>query len=1350
MATYTNTLLAARQNTPFGPITLATGDSVVLDLAATTLSGTAAHLTATTVNLGASGTTTLNIGSASAVAAVGGAFTVAGSTTLSGDFSQSGAKTFSTGTSAVSLNGDVTVAADKDITAAAGDGAFDFSAASGLFKTSTGAVTIGPGAVTVSGAAALSSTLAVTGASTFTGATAHNGGLTGTTGSFSSTLAVTGASTFSGDVHIAGNLVLTDATQVTNLVSEQVLINDNHLYLNNAYTTDAAVTGGLVVNYDPTTTQTTVSGGAGFVAGVTATSNPTVVTAGSATFAASDLIQISGCTEPNNNGLFEVLTHVGTTLTIRGIGTSGCVEDFTQNQFTVAAAEAGGTITKIAVSVIRADSTGRWETASGSSTGMTFTNLARVTESDAVVLSSTLAVTGASTFTGATAHNDGLTGTTGSFSSTLAVTGASTFTGATAHNGGLTGTTGSLSSTLAVTGASTFTGATAHNGGLTSTSGSFSSTLAVTGASTFTGATAHNGGLTGTTGSFSSTLAVTGASTFTGATAHNGGLTGTTGSFSSTLAVTGDTTLSGNLAMASNKFLTMGGSQQGMLGYSSSASGVLLGVPAASGGTSSLYILSTLGAAVSVAGDGGLVFAKSQASNATSSGNTLLLKTDNSGGTAITGAYHSALRVALTGHANDTSGGVYSGVRFSNITKSGGSAKYYGFEMASVTTALDATFLLADNQAGAFSIKEGASAYLDITTTDGSESITLGASGVNAAVNINSGTGTIDIGSAAQARSVNVGTGAAAQTVTVGSATSTSTTTIQAGTGGIVLSMADNDSEALTIMEGANPYLTVNTSNGIESISFLKTVAIAANMGIVMASGSGKLTVGTGGITSVGSSGLNLGDSTHAPKVASMDSTARDALTAANGMLIYNTTSEQFEGYDSGWGALGSGGSVPGTDNLSFTINQDNTAADEDAELRINSGNGTNARYSSLKMVHEDAASAGLSFTFDQAPSAAGARGFGYTFASAASAAASGATAADAGGGFVVTLGTGGAASTTGGGTSGIGGAFSFAGGVGGAPAASTNVTGGVGGAYTVAGGVGGATSLTGQTGGAGGALTLASGAGGVGSASSTGGAGGLLALAAGAGGAAGGGTAGAGGSVTLDAGAGLTAGSITIGGTKAGSIVLGNATDNTSFTVASGTGTIDIGAAAQARSVNVGTGAAAQTVVLGSTNTSSGTTIQAGTGNLALNPNGAMIALAGASVGTNYSYIVGFTAEAAENVAVGDVLYLTTTGAVGKADANSAAKSFVVGIAAEAVNAEAAARVASLPGQVVAVSADLTGYIIGAPVFMSKTAGGLTNDVSGFTTSGDTIFRVGFVHTASGSGAGKILYMPQFMQVSA
>lgn len=45
----------------------------------------------------------------------------------------------------------VTIGANKNLTAAAGTGAVDFSAASGVFKTTTGAVTIGPGTVTVSG-----------------------------------------------------------------------------------------------------------------------------------------------------------------------------------------------------------------------------------------------------------------------------------------------------------------------------------------------------------------------------------------------------------------------------------------------------------------------------------------------------------------------------------------------------------------------------------------------------------------------------------------------------------------------------------------------------------------------------------------------------------------------------------------------------------------------------------------------------------------------------------------------------------------------------------------------------------------------------------------------------------------------------------------------------------------------------------------------------------------------------------------------------------------------------------------------------------------------------------------------
>jgi hypothetical protein len=52
----------------------------------------------------------------------------------------------------INFNSPVLFAANKGITVTAGTSAFDFSGGSGLFKTSTGAVTIGPGAITISGA----------------------------------------------------------------------------------------------------------------------------------------------------------------------------------------------------------------------------------------------------------------------------------------------------------------------------------------------------------------------------------------------------------------------------------------------------------------------------------------------------------------------------------------------------------------------------------------------------------------------------------------------------------------------------------------------------------------------------------------------------------------------------------------------------------------------------------------------------------------------------------------------------------------------------------------------------------------------------------------------------------------------------------------------------------------------------------------------------------------------------------------------------------------------------------------------------------------------------------------------
>ncbi len=96
-------------------------------------------------------------------------------------------------------------------------------------------------------------------------------------------------------------------------------------------------------------------------------------------------------------------------------------------------------------------------------------------------------------------------------------------------------------------------------------------------------------------------------------------------------------------------------------------------------------------------------------------------------------------------------------------------------------------------------------------------------------------------------------------------------------------------------------------------------------------------------------------------------------------------------------------------------------------------------------------------------------------------------------------------------------------------------------------------------------------------------------------------------GSITINDGG--DAGSISVEGTNldindltfvgAGTIGTGAAT---ALTLDSGTtGTIAIGTDASAETINVGTGAAAKTVVLGSTNTTSGTTVQSGTGDITL-----------------------------------------------------------------------------------------------------------------------------------------------------
>ena len=236
----------------------------------------------------------------------------------------------STNSANLVLSGDsgiINLAAGDDLVPLAGDGAIDFSAATGLFKTSTGAVTVGPGAVTVSGV------------TTFTAA--------GT------------AVTVDNDMLVSGNLTVSGTT--TTVDSENVLIADNHMLLNAGYTADAAQSGGIAVNYDPTTTTDSSS-----VAAPTAT---TITTAGSGTFAAGDYVLISGGNV--NDGLVRVASHTGTTLTIATSGDDSTIITTSLDTVDTTAM----TLTKTAIGVMRCGTDGIWETASGSTGPLTFTDL---------------------------------------------------------------------------------------------------------------------------------------------------------------------------------------------------------------------------------------------------------------------------------------------------------------------------------------------------------------------------------------------------------------------------------------------------------------------------------------------------------------------------------------------------------------------------------------------------------------------------------------------------------------------------------------------------------------------------------------------------------------------------------------------------------------------------------------------------------------------------------------------------------------------------------------------------------------------------------------------------------------
>ncbi|MCP4393349.1 MAG: hypothetical protein GY804_03635, partial [Alphaproteobacteria bacterium] len=175
--------------------------------------------------------------------------------------------------------------------------------------------------------------------------------------------------TTSGNVHVGGDVIVDGS--ITSGSTENLLVKDNHIVLNDGYQATTAKMGGLVVNYLPTSTADTVAAGA-FVAGVAAASNPTVATVGASVFTDTDLIMIYGSVD--NDGIYEVASHTANVLTVKGVGTISTVEGFTNTQFNANASDSC-TITKINVSVICSDTDGEWRQGKGSTTPVTFTDL---------------------------------------------------------------------------------------------------------------------------------------------------------------------------------------------------------------------------------------------------------------------------------------------------------------------------------------------------------------------------------------------------------------------------------------------------------------------------------------------------------------------------------------------------------------------------------------------------------------------------------------------------------------------------------------------------------------------------------------------------------------------------------------------------------------------------------------------------------------------------------------------------------------------------------------------------------------------------------------------------------------
>lgn len=116
---------------------------------------------------------------------------------------------FVTSTGANTLSGDVTIAAGKDITYAAGDGAFDGSLGTGLFKTTTGAATFGGSSNTFTNAITPTGGVAAAGGFSNSARLVHSGGAVARVNTDGTDTTPADTETYIAEVFVPANVTVT-------------------------------------------------------------------------------------------------------------------------------------------------------------------------------------------------------------------------------------------------------------------------------------------------------------------------------------------------------------------------------------------------------------------------------------------------------------------------------------------------------------------------------------------------------------------------------------------------------------------------------------------------------------------------------------------------------------------------------------------------------------------------------------------------------------------------------------------------------------------------------------------------------------------------------------------------------------------------------------------------------------------------------------------------------------------------------------------------------------------------------------------------------------------------------------